>query len=282
MRTLNEITSIIKSDFVANQTLATTYGLDIAKSFDEQFSKLSLEACLIHVVAMSIWLLEQIIGTTKKEIDAQIERNYMCSVPWYHAKCMEYQDGYVPSYESTHYRYVYSASDANKCIVTFVAVREVVMDGVTTLRVLLSKEDKVPLTTDELARFSTYLHRIGAAGTHYDIVSKASDRLKINVQVNYNPLMLDGAGKKIVDKSEPVPAAVEAYINGIVYGGVFNKTRFIDAVQAAEGVVDVLFNEVQHATSEGEFTTLAGNSIESTSGSFTYELTISYLAQNEY
>lgn len=265
-----------------NQTLAAIYGLDVAKTFDEQFSKLSLEACLIHVVAMSIWLLEQIIGTTKKEIDAQIENNYMCSVPWYHAKCLEYQDGYVPSYELTHYRYMYSAPDTDKRIVKYVAVREVVVDEVTTLRVLLSKADKAPLTADELARFSTYLHRIGAAGTHYDIVSKPSDRLKINVQVNYNPLMLDGLGKKITDQTEPVPVAVEAYINGIIYGGVFNKTKFTDAVQGAEGVVDVLLNEVQHATSDGVFVTLAGNSIESTSGSFTYELTISYLAQNEY
>lgn len=282
MRTLTNITDTIKSDFVAHDTLAAVYELDRSKTFDEQFSKVSLEACLIHVVAMSIWLLEQIVGTTKTEIEAQIDKNYMCSIPWYHAKALEYQQGHRLVYNEKHHTYGYEVDDPKARIIKYVAVREVITAEATTLQIMVSKADRQPIYTEEMPNLYNYMLKIGAAGTKYQLISRASDRLKISVQVNYNPLVLDVWGGKILDGTQPVDIAVAKYIDEIVYGGVFNKTKLTDAIQSADGVVDVILNQVQHATASGTFTTLAGNSVESTSGSFTFELTVNYLAQNGY
>ncbi|MFZ4707897.1 MAG: hypothetical protein ACOYMF_17990, partial [Bacteroidales bacterium] len=47
-------------------------------------------------------------------------------------------------------------------------------------------------------------------------------------------------GELIVGGSKPVDLAVAAYLQNIPYGsGVMNKTQIIDAIQQAEGVVDV-------------------------------------------
>ncbi|MBQ4278363.1 MAG: hypothetical protein IJC16_00220 [Rikenellaceae bacterium] len=283
MRTLNEILSVIKADFVAEPIIAEAYGLDPDKTFDEQFSKVSLEGAVIYVFALGMWLLEQIFGTTQEKVEQIIAANYLCSEAWYQEVCLNYQDGHTLVYDPTHRRYGYAKEDPEARIVKYASVRTVEQDGVTKLRVMVSRTDKAPLATDELERFKLYMKRAGAGGIHYDFISKASDRLQITVQINYDPLLLDSNGVKISDGTKPVEAAIANYIDTIDYNGVFNKTRLIDAIQQAEGVVDPLLGEVKYATAEGAFSVLEGNSKESSSGSFTIDqLHISYLAQNEY
>ena len=80
---------------------------------------------------------------------------------------------------------------------------------------------------------------------------------------------------------KPVDIAVQEYIDGILYGGVFNKTKLVDAIQAAEGVVDVVLQSVSTSSDGGSYTVLDGTSYASTSGSFIIDhLNISYLSQD--
>lgn len=284
-RTLSEIVGAIKADFIANETLAAAYGFDQGKTFDQQFPPVSIEGAIIYIVGLAVWLLEKIVDTAKTDVAGQIESNYMCSVPWYHAICMEYQDGHDLAYDGARYRWVYVATDPDAQIIKHVAIREAIEDGVAKLKVMVSKEGKEPLTAAELARFSAYLFKRGAAGMHYSIVSTASDRLRISAQVNYNPLVLDGAGARLLGGGQPVNEAIQSHIDGIVYGGTFNKTKLTDAIQKAEGVVDVILLQVQFSVNGGAFNVLPGNSLDSTSGSFVIEnsdININYLPQNEY
>ena len=64
MRTQNEILEELKINFVNNATIQQRYGLVAGQSFDEQFSKLSLEGALFHVLSYSIWILEGSISLT--------------------------------------------------------------------------------------------------------------------------------------------------------------------------------------------------------------------------
>lgn len=75
--------------------------------------------------------------------------------------------------------------------------------------------------------------------------------------------------------------AIAAYIDGIRYGGVFNKTKLVDAIQAVDGVVDVILGDVKHAAHGQSLVTLEGQNAESVGGLFNCVSTISYLVQND-
>ena len=63
--------------------------------------------------------------------------------------------------------------------------------------------------------------------------------------------------------------AIEGYLAGIVYGGTFNKTKLVDAIQSVQGVVDVELGECQcQASGSTGYMTIMGNNYTSRGGSF--------------
>lgn len=281
MRTLNDITNDLKARFIGNSELAAMYALDPSKTFDEQFSKVSFEALIINIVALACYLVERTFATTSDEVDAAINARYVASIPWFRDQALGYQDGYDLVFNDATRSYGYAVDDPDARIIAYAAAREI--DGeVRKVQILVSKDQKEPLTDDELSRFSHYMRRIAPAGTRLDFVSKASDRLQISAQINYNPLLLTSGGKRLTDGTSPINEAIEQYIDTIKYGGVFNKTKLVDAIQNAEGVTDVILRSVYTSTASGGFVELDGNSYASTSGSFVVDdLIISYLAAYE-
>lgn len=281
MRTLNDITNDLKARFIGNSELAAMYALAPSKTFDEQFSKVSFEALIINIVALACYLVERTFATTSDEVGAAINARYVASIPWFRDQALGYQDGYDLVFNDATRSYGYAVDDPDARIIAYAAAREI--DGeVRKVQILVSKDQKEPLTDDELSRFSHYMRRIAPAGTRLDFVSKASDRLQISAQINYNPLLLTSEGKRLTDGTSPINEAIEQYIDSIKYGGVFNKTKLVDAIQNAEGVTDVILRSVYTSTASGGFVELDGNSYASTSGSFVVDdLIISYLAAYE-
>lgn len=266
MRTLDEIKQEIRANFVSDTTLQQAYGLDAGKTFDEQFSKVSIEAIITYVFAFSLWVFENILSNHKADISATIEQNAVCSVPWYHARCLAFQLGDFITLNPETYRWDYPVVDESKHIIKFASVRTVDIEGVTKLRIFVSKANKAALSASEKQAFERYIRDIGAAGTHFEIISQAPAPMTFKIQITRNPMVLGFDGKALADGSDVVGNAIRAYLDGIVYGGVFNKTRLIDAIQAVSGVVDVVLTEVKSGAN-----VIYGQNYESQGGAFTFD-----------
>lgn len=144
-RTIQEISDAIKQEFVSNTTLKEAYELTDGKSFDEQFSKVSIEAILIYVFASSAWLLEQIWDAFKTEMEKRIDQAYVTSFAWYYQKALEFQYGDRLVFDEKSYSFKYTISDDAKRIVKNVAVRQVTDDNVTKLKIYFSDVVKNPI-----------------------------------------------------------------------------------------------------------------------------------------
>jgi hypothetical protein len=244
-RTLDEIKQAIRADFVANITLQEAYGLDPAKTFDEQFSKVSLEAVFTFIVASAIYLFELIVDQKKAEVENMVAVEMPFSIPWYYAKSLAFQLGDLVTFDETTYKFAYPVIDETKRIVKYAAIRQREVSGVTRLQVFASKANKAALTANELNAFKAYIKGIGAAGTHFDFVSLAPDQLTINLTVYYNPQLIGGDGTSTSGGNKPVNDAIDSYLGAIKYGGAFNRTKLIDVVQAASGVYDAVLGDVR-------------------------------------
>ena len=265
-RTLKETEENLKASFMGNETIREVYGLEQGKAFDEQFSKVSIENLLIYTFSSGVWLLEKLWDSFSVEVDQKIENSQVTSVSWYHQKALEFQKGDDLSFDEKTYSYKYKIPDESKRIVRNVAIRQVTDEGVTKLKVYFSDSGKQPLSDALQQSFMAYMREIGAAGTHYLFVSKAPDALRVQLQIYYNPLILDSAGTHLENGSKPVEDAIQSYLNNLEYGGVYYSSALVDVIQATQGVRDVV---LKSTTWNG--TTELRRKIESESGAFTYE-----------
>ena len=265
-RTFIEILQATRSGFVQNSTLQDAYALDATLSFDDQFSKTSVEATLTYVFSFCIWIYESIIFSKSDEIVDTINTKHEFSIPWYKSLALAFQLGDSLVYNETTFKHDYATIDASKEIVKYATIRQRQIEGVTKLQVFATKANKAAMTVDELAAFSGYITQKGAAGTHFQFISLAPDNLILNLTVFYDPQVLKSTGEKLSDGTKPVEIAINNYLNAIQYGGLFNRTKQTDAIQLADGVFDVVLGDVmmnEDLKTDREF--------ESPSGFFTAE-----------
>lgn len=238
-RTINEISQEIKEAFVADEVIREIYDLQPGLPFDGQFSKVSIEARLIYVFASGVWLMEQLWGVFRFDVEKKVDESYVTSLSWYFRKALEFQKGDSLVFNDKTYSFGYPVKDESKQVVKNVAVRQVTDDGVTKLKVYFSDVNKQPLTGDLRESFESYMREIGAAGTHYLFVSETPDALRVHLRVYYDPLVLDSTGTRLEGGGKPVEQAVEAYLNSLEYGGTFYASKLVDIIQATEGIKDV-------------------------------------------
>lgn len=256
--------------FMSDSTIIERYGFEAGSTFDSVFSAVSLESIWFSIVAAAIYVLETLFDAFKEDVDAKIAEAVVASIPWYHKISLEFQYGDSLVFDEKTQGFVYPVIDESKQIVKFAACRD--LGG--QVYVLASKDNgsgsPAALSSDELSAFDAYLRQRKPAGVLLQTASFSPDQVRVNVTVQYNPQILLPDGQLIAEPGVyPVEDAINNYLHGIVYGGSLNKTKLVDAIQGAAGVVDVVLGEVSVKTaSESDYTPVAGNNYPSVGGSF--------------
>lgn len=282
-RSINDIKKTMTDAFMADADIREKYGLAADATFDDSFSSVSLENILFYIIAACCHVLEVFFDTHKADVDTKINRAVVASIPWYHKKALQFQYGDVLVFDEATQQYVYATANVEKQKVKYVAVR----DRGTSIQILVSGEqDERPavLSDDVLTAFKSYMNRIKIAGVILAIRSLPADLITVSATVHIDPLVIDKQGTRISDGSKPVEEAVENYLKGILYGGTFNKTKLVDAIQSVEGVTDVELLSCSYSTDEGKnYKTISGNNYTAIGGSFVasgLSNTLNYVVQN--
>lgn len=269
-RTIRQIKAAMTQQFMADATIIDRYGLQEGAVFEDTFSAVSLESIWFGIVASAIYVLESIFDVFREDVDAKIAGAVVASIPWYHKIALEFQYGDSLVFDEKTQGFVYPVVDTKKQIVKYAACRD--LGGM--VYVLASKDNgsglPEPLTADELTAFTAYLTERKPVGILLQTSSLSPDQVQISMQVQYNPQVLMPDGQMIAQSGVyPVEDAVNNYLNGIVYGGSLNKTKLVDAVQAAAGVVDVVLTSISvKSDNASEFSPMSGNNYTSVGGSF--------------
>lgn len=256
--------------FMADATIIERYGFAEGSTFADTFSAVSLESIWFSIVAAAIFVLETLYDAFKKDVDAKIAEAVVASIPWYHKISLEFQYGDDLVFDEKTQGFVYPVVDTAKQIVKFAACRD--LGGMVC--VLASKDNgsglPAPLSADELTAFSAYLQERKPAGILLQTVSQDPDEVQVELTVQYNAQVLTPDGQLIAEPGVyPVEDAINNYLKGIVYGGTLNKTKLVDAIQGAPGVVDVVLTQVSVKTAtESSFSPVVGNNYASVGGSF--------------
>lgn len=225
------------TSFMANESLAGTYGFTVGASFADEFSIVSFENILFDLLSYFMFLLEQTFDTHKKEVDDIIEAKMPHRPSWYRSKAKAFQYGFDLIEDSDKYDntgFTADVIEASK-IIKYSAVTQ---NGGQLLIKIAAENGGVlsPITAPQKAAFDAYIAEIADCGVKYIVVNNKPDILLLNMQIYIDSLVLDDKGMSILKGNYPVQDAILEYMKELPFNGELVLAHLVDKIQQVEGV----------------------------------------------
>jgi hypothetical protein len=237
-RTLIDIKNEMTSSFMANEKNANAYGFAPGSVFNDEFSIVSFENIQYDIVAFSIWVLENLFDTHRKEVDTIIDEKMPHRASWYRTKAKAFQYGFALIPDTDKYNntgFTPEQIEASK-VIKYAAVTQsagqILIKIATEVNGVLS-----PIAPEVKAAFEAYVLEIADCGVKYFIVNHLPDILLLNLKIFRDPLVLDSSGMSILNGNYPVQDAINEYMKELPFDGELVLAHLIDKLQKAEGVV---------------------------------------------
>jgi hypothetical protein len=234
MDSINSIKKNLTDTYISNEVIINKYNLDVNKTFDEQFSKVSIESILFYVVAYIIYLREKAHELWQSDVEATALETRYGTKQWWHKVALMWQYGdEIKVTENATLEY--DTIDTTKQIVKYCAV---VATGRTVYLRVAKKigEDLAKLTDEEIISFKRYLNEMKPLGIRVVGESLNACSLSIYGNIYYN------AEKEKNELETNIQTAIKDYLSSITFGGIIFTSKITDAIQAVEGVTDVSIN----------------------------------------
>ena len=92
-RTVKEIKDAMPATFCQERAVVDAYNLNTKKSFDQQFSSVSIENILFYCFAFAVWTLEVLFDKHREEVERKIEQLEPHTLRWYVNKAKAFMYG---------------------------------------------------------------------------------------------------------------------------------------------------------------------------------------------
>ena len=236
-RVIAEIKLEITKAFMANANLATAYGFAPGSIFENEFSKLSFENILFDIISYSIWLLEQLFDTHKKELNEIIEAKMPHRPSWYRTKAKAFQYGHDLIFDSDKYDNT-GFSDEQIEQSKIVKYSAVTKNGGQLLIKIATENDGVlsPITAEQKISFDAYIDEIADCGVKYVVVNNQPDILLLTMQIFIDPLVLNAQGMNILTGKYTVQDAILQYMKELPFNGEIVLFELERKIKEVEGV----------------------------------------------
>jgi hypothetical protein len=231
--TVKEIKDSMTSMWTSDANVQSTYGLDASKTFEEQFSSVSLESIWFYVVAFCVWTLERLFDRHKNDVEEMIKNIVPHRSKWYAMKALSFMKDKTLIEDSDIY-------DVSTMLEEDITAAHVIKHAVaiespdaSLLTIKIAGEsggERVPLDVDTETQFSGYMTEIKDAGVRIAIINAVADKFDAEIDIYYDPVLLSE------NVETAVRGAIKNYIENLPFNGEYSNMRLVDAVQSVEGV----------------------------------------------
>jgi len=238
--TIAEIKKTMTDAFIADETIKSLYKLQSDKSFDEQFSVVSLENIIFFITATAMWITHSLFDQLKVDVLEILRSNKAHTANWYATRSMDFQYGHdlIPDTDEYDNTGLTDEEIENSKIVKFAAAVEAVDKSILYVKVATESDgNKQPLSALQLTAFKYYLNSISDAGVRISVINDQPDEMRLHLDIYYDPLVLDKDGKRL-DGTEntPVQNAIKNYLKNLPFNGTYTNQSLVDTLQVLEGV----------------------------------------------
>ena len=218
-------------------------------------SKVATWRLWLWIMAFGSWIIESLFDVHKSEVNTILATKAPHTLRWYAEESKKYQDGDEMEWNGNYYEY--NPVELDHQIIKYAAASEVGNTVVLKVAKAQGASEIAALSGDELSRFTEFWSRWKDAGVMMDIVSLSPDYLKINITIVRDRLVLNSLNQLIRDTSVyPIENALDAFCKSLEFDGILRLSKLVDAIQAAEGVIDVKLNSALHKPAGGNYTSV--------------------------
>ena len=153
--TTKEWKRILTQEWLSRAEVRERYGIDPDKTFEEQFSAVSVESLLFYAQAFGLMVMEKLMQDTAEDLEARFERLRPHTLSWYAEKIKAFQLDYTLPQEGGAYETIDEASR----VVRYCSLVE--RDGVLRAKVAGEKGGKpTALPTATVEKVAEYMARV--------------------------------------------------------------------------------------------------------------------------
>lgn len=230
-RTVEEIKKEMTDRWIVNPEVVAAYELEAGKTFEEQFSKASLESLFFYDIAYSIWHNEKLFDEHVIDVNAELDTRLAHRQQWYRDKVLKYRHGQALITDTDQYDDAgltpEQIEDAQ--VVKYCATGE----AGSILQIKVAKGEpgaRETLSEAEELGLQSYVAEIKDAGVLVEIINQQADKYSCKMIIYYNPTLLNPADK-------PVEIAIKEYVSNLAFNGEYSNMALVDHLQAITGVV---------------------------------------------
>ncbi|MEG0695756.1 nucleotidyltransferase [Algoriella sp.] len=242
-------------------------------------SKTSVWRMMLYIMAYSIEQLAQLFTLHRTEIDTKISTQKTHRLPWIQSLYLNFQYGFQLIKETDLFDNTNATAEqieASK-IIKYCAVNESDTGREVIIKIATEKDEVLsPLEMDKMEAILEYTERVKGTGIPYRIINYLPDRLKLNIRVFRDPLVINAQGMDITTGKYPVQEALQEFMKELPFDGELRIQDLANKLEAITGVNMVSVDLAQscwiNATTNnyGDWTTIDVRRIPE-SGYFTIE-----------
>lgn len=244
-RTIDEI----KQDMVANKEAEPTLsGLTST-------SKVSKWGAIFYICAVAVKYIEDLFDLLKSDVEARRAEIPVGTTPWYGSESLLYQFGDELIFSNGFVGY--EEIDEDKQVID-IAASDIINNVIVIKVAKLNNGIAEPLATDELNGFKEYWKNKRFAGESISIISANPDQLRLTYRVKVDTQILSVTGQSNLDGSYPVEDAINTHLQNFQiqenFNGLLRVMKLTDAIQAVNGVINVVAVSVEGRLNGGTYT----------------------------
>ena len=188
-----------------------------------------------YIIAVCQWVLENLFDSHKSEVSGIIATQKPHTLQWYVTMAKQFQYGVALPVDSD--TYTTPSDDPTIAIIQYAAAVE--LTNLIRVKVATTSSGALaPISSPQLTAFTAYMQLIKDAGLRMQVTSGPPDTLQLQLQIFYDPLVLDASGARLDGTSAtPVKDAVNTFLTNLPFNGLFVVNNLIAALQAVNGVV---------------------------------------------
>jgi hypothetical protein len=240
-----EIKKTITDEFLSRSEVRAAYGItdqQLAEgmTFDDLFSSVSVESLLFYSVASALNVYMQALDRHKTDVSVLLAEQRAGSAAWYVWKAKQFRLGQalLPDTDTYSDEGLTESQIAGRQIIKHAAVDEPADRSIIYLKIAgESGGIRQPLFPSQLNAFKSYLNAFGYAGVRVSLINAYPDRMRLEMDIYYSPLLLDASGRRLDGTSgTPVQDAIRNYLNNLPFNGMYSNQALVDVLQNTPGV----------------------------------------------
>jgi hypothetical protein len=243
-RTLEEIQQQLVDALNASQQLAPLEALttdELQQTPPTSNSRVAQWRKLLHAVATCIYFLEVLMDEFYKRVEERIASQRVSKISWYQEQALRFQFGATTDANGYYDNSNRTTAEVEAMrVFKFAAITRTIQQGQIIMRCKVAGLNNgvlVAVTPQQLAAGQAFITENTPAGTNTIVTTGPGDLLKLELDIYFNPQVLDTDGKRLDGTNDtPVIDATEQFLKDITFNDSYVRAYHTDALQTVEGV----------------------------------------------